>query len=115
MQEMQRNNGVHMEGSKTTKRKYTKRQVETGATETMEKRVMPMAISAMKPLRCIIGGAANIKDRGPFTGNGYTFHPGQITYVDERDYSGLLARRTNPKRCCGGKSPATPQPLYGVA
>jgi len=103
-----------MEGSETTKRKYTKRQqVEPKVESKVES--MPVRTSVTKPLRCLIGGAGNIKDNGPVTGVEYMFHPGQITYVDERDYSGLLARRTNPKSCCGGKSPPAPQPLYGVA
>ena len=95
-----------MDGSKTTKRKHTKRQVTP---------VTSVRTPVMMPLRYILGAAANIKDTGPITGVEYTFHPGQITYVDARDYEGLLARRTNPKSCCGGQSPPAPQPMYGTA
>lgn len=102
MPEMQDNNGVHVARTKTTTREYAARQVTH----------IPTTI----PLRCLIGGAGSIiKDKGPVTGKGYTFHPGQTTDVDVSDYEGLLARRTNPKRCCGGKSPASPQPIYGIA
>ena len=102
MPEMQDNNGVHVARTKTTTREYVARQVT----------FIPTTI----PLRCLIGGAGSIvKDKGPVTGQTYEFHPGQTTDVDVRDYEGLLARRTNPKRCCGGKSPASPQPLYGIA
>lgn len=106
MSEMQDDNGIHMAGAKRTKRTYTPRQVED-----------KQAVSGgpvMLPMRLLIGGAT-VKDNGPITGKEYTFQPGQITYVDQRDFEGLLARRTNPKRCCGGKSPAAAQPLYGVA
>ena len=107
-----------MEGTERAKRKYVKRQVKTEATKTVGKQATPvsttMGTPVRRPLRCLLGGAANIKDTGPVTGAEYTFHPGQVTYVDGRDYDGLLARRTNPKRCCGEKSPPAPQPLYGV-
>lgn len=102
MPEMQDNNGVHVARTKTTTREYVARQVVSYPTTI--------------PLLCLIGGAGSIiKDNGPVTGQEYTFHPGQTTNVDVSDYEGLLARRTNPKRCCGGKSPAVPQPLYGTA
>ena len=100
MQEMQDNDGVHMARTKSTVREYVARQVISSPT--------------MVPIRCLIGGGGTIKDKGPVTGQEYTFHPGQTTPVDIRDFEGLLARRTNPKRCCGGKSPAMPQPLYGT-
>ena len=108
MSQMQRDNGVHMEGSKETTRKV----------KVAPARVIPSFVSPVPkvPLRCLIGGAGNIiKGNGPVTGQEYIFHPGQITYVDYRDQPGLLARRTNPKSCCGGQSPPTPQPMYGTA
>ena len=102
MPKMQDDNGVHVARPKATTREYVARQVVS----------MPTTI----PLRCLIGSAGStIKDRGPVTGQEYAFHPGKTTPVDVRDYEGLLARRTNPKRCCGNKSPASPQPLYGIA
>jgi hypothetical protein len=90
-----------MARTKSTTRDYAKRKVATPTPTTI-------------PLRLLIGGAI-VKDTGPVTGKEYTFRPGQVTDVDMRDFEGLLARRTNPKRCCGGKSPPTPQPLYGAA
>ena len=104
MPEMQDDSGVHMARTpraKTTIREYVAPKVT----------LTPNTI----PIRLLIGGAATVKDRGPVTGIEYTFHPGEVTLVDLRDFEGLLARRTNPKRCCGGKSPAAPQPLYGAA
>lgn len=101
MPEMQDDNGVHVARTKATTREYVARQVT----------FIPTTI----PIRLLLGGAGTVKDKGPVTGQSYTFHPGQTTPVDVRDYEGLLARRTHPKRCCGGKSPASPQPLYGIA
>jgi len=104
MSEMQDDNGIHMARAtraKTTTREYVAKQVT----------LTPTTI----PMKLLIGAAGTVKDKGSVTGQRYAFHPGQVTYVDARDYEGLLARRTNPKRCCGGKSPAAPQPLYGPA
>lgn len=103
MPEMQDDSGVHVARTtraKTTTREYVARQVT----------LTPSTI----PLRLLVG-AAIVKDNGPVTGQEYVFKPGEVTLVDVRDFEGLLARRTNPKRCCGGKSPAAPQPLYGAA
>lgn len=63
----------------------------------------------------LLAGAPNVKDRGPVTGIQYTFHPGETTPVDVRDYESLLARRTSPKSCCGGKSPPVSHKIYGIA
>jgi hypothetical protein len=104
MQEMQDDSGVHMARTpraKTTIREYVAPKVT----------LTPTTI----PIKLLIGAAGTVKDKGPVTGQPYAFHPGEVTLVDVRDFECLLARRTNPKRCCGGKSPASPQPLYGIA
>ena len=109
MSKMQGDNGVYMEGSKETTRK-----VKVAPARVVTPSYVPPIPKV--PLRCLIGGAGNIiKDNGPVTGQEYVFRPGQVTYVDYRDQPGLLARRTNPKSCCGGQSPPTPQPIYGTA
>jgi hypothetical protein len=100
MSEMQDDDGIHVARTKTTTRDYAERKVT----------IFPTTV----PLRLLLGGAV-VKDKGPVTGKEYTFRPGEVTYVDMRDFEGLLARRTSPKRCCGDKSPASPQPLYGAA
>jgi hypothetical protein len=111
-----------MARTKGTQRTYAPAEAEIEAETSIEIKRAEMKVSQpvvprpiMKPLRCLIGGAGNIiKDAGPVTGQEYSFHAGQITLVDSRDYEGLLARHTSPKKCCGGKSPSRTQPLYGA-
>lgn len=96
-----------MDGTKRTKRKRAvKAEVKMSAPKAPPR-------PTMVGLHCLLGGA-KIKDNGPITGQEYTFYPGEATPVDSRDVNGLLARRTSPKRCCGGRS-RQPQPMYGIA
>lgn len=121
MQEMQDDNGIHMARAKAIKREYPARETAEVTPETTKEKPKPVVVKAqtptqaMKPMRLLIGGVGKSKVTGPVTGQAYIFRPGEVTYVDISDYDSLLARRTNPKRCCGGKSPAAPQQLYGPA
>ena len=90
----------------SSRRKRTKKEVVKKTYGTPEH--TPRMISMMY----LLGGAGIVKDNGPVTGQEYIFIPGRATPVDERDYGGLLARRTRPRTCCGGRSlPA--QQVYG--
>lgn len=105
-----------MEETKTTKRRRSRRKRTEKVEKTVKRtvRVVTPPVAQMKLVQCLTCGRNRRKDNGPVTGREYKFRSGEATLVDERDYDGLLARQTNPKRCCGGRS-RQPQQMYGPA
>lgn len=107
-----------MDGPKTAKRKRApKKKVRVRPEGAVKPTPAPVSVSVQPEkvnMRCLLGGAI-IKANGPVTGVEYEFPPGKPVPVDSRDIDGLLARRTNPKRCCGNRRSPEPQPVFGLA